>query len=161
LQEGVLSARGDTIVIFDVDFVDLAFLDAARTRLDAPDRPAIVVGSKRAPGARDERSGLRKVATWVFQFVLRTVFGLGVSDTHGVKAMRRDDVIELAKHCRFGTDLFDTELILRAERAHLGVAEIPVSVRETRPPRTSILRRVPRTLWGLARLRVLLWREGT
>jgi hypothetical protein len=34
-----------------------------------------------------------------------------------------------------------------------------VSVVERRPARTSILRRVPRTLIGLAKLRVALWRD--
>jgi hypothetical protein len=61
--------------------------------------------------------------------------------------------------CRAGPDLFDTELVIRAERAGLRVEEIPVTVVERRPSRTSILGRVPRTLVGLARLRVALRRE--
>ena len=60
---------------------------------------------------------------------------------------------------RFGTDLFDTELILRAERAGLPTTEIPVRVEETRPSRSPIVRRVVRSLVGLARLRVVLWRD--
>jgi hypothetical protein len=67
----------------------------------------------------------------------------------------------IARQCRFGKDLFDTELILRAERAGLHTAEIPVTVVERRPARTSILRRVPRTLSGLVKLRVALWRDHT
>ena len=55
-----------------------------------------------------------------------------------------------------GADLFDTELIIRAERAGFAVAEVPVVVRELRPSRTSILRRVPRTIGGLVRLRRVL-----
>ena len=55
--------------------------------------------------------------------------------------------------CRNGSDLFDTELVLRAERSGFAVAEIPVAVTELRPPRTSIVQRVPRTLLGLAKLR--------
>jgi glycosyltransferase involved in cell wall biosynthesis len=159
MRAGVLEARGDTIVVFDVDYYDLGFLDRAVTRLQASDRPVVVVGSKRAPGARDERSPVRKLATAVFQTLLRVAFGLSVSDTHGMKALRRDEIQPLAAQCRFRTDLFDTELILRAERAGLPVAEIPVAVRELRPARTSIFRRVPRTLAGLVRLRVLMGRE--
>jgi hypothetical protein len=94
-----------------------------------------------------------------FTTVLRVGFGLGVSDTHGMKAMRRAEVVAVAEHCRFGTDLFDTELVLRAERAGLRVGEVPVTVEERRPSRTPIARRILRTLGGLVRLRVVLWRE--
>ena len=49
-------------------------------------------------------------------------------------------------------DLFDTELILRVERAGLPTSEIAVSVEERRPARTSIIKRVPRTITGLGKL---------
>jgi glycosyltransferase involved in cell wall biosynthesis len=159
LRTGLLAATGDAVVNFDTDYYDLDFLDAAVARVLAPGGPAIVVGSKRAQGATDERSLLRKVATAVFSTVLRVVFRLSVSDTHGMKAMRRAAVDPIARECRFGQDLFDTELILRAERSGLTAAEIPVVVRELRPARTSIVRRVPRTLVGLVKLRYALWRD--
>jgi len=159
LKAGLLAARGAAVVNFDVDFYDLAFLDAALARIDADNGPAIVVGSKRVAGAHDDRAWYRKLVTATFAFLLRTLFGLRVSDTHGMKAMRRADVVPIARACRFGKDLFDTELILRAERGGLRVEEIPVTVVERRPARTSIFRRVPRTLAGLARLRIALWRD--
>lgn len=160
LCAGLLAAEGDVVVNFDVDYYDLDFVGEARARLDGPDDPAIVVGSKRAKGARDQRSFLRRLVTGVFGGVLRYGFGLGVSDTHGMKAMRRARVEPLARACRFGTDLFDTELILRAERAGLRTVELPVVVVECRPSRSAIWRRVPRTLVGLVRLRLMLWRQG-
>jgi len=159
LRAGLLAARGDIVVNFDVDYYDLGFVVDAGARLAAGDRPAIVVGSKRAVGARDERTALRRLVTGVFTGILRYGFGLRVSDTHGMKAMRREAVEPLARSCHFGTDLFDTELILRAERAGLLTVELPVVVVERRPSRSPISRRVPRTVWGLLRLRVLLWRE--
>ncbi len=160
LRAGLLAARGEVVVNFDVDYYDVDFVVAARDRLAAPDEPAVVVGSKRAEGARDERAPLRRLVTGVFAAILRYGFGLQVSDTHGMKAMRRAAVEPLARQCRFGTDLFDTELILRAERARLRTVELPVVVVERRPSRSPIWRRVPRTIWGLVRLRVLLWRDG-
>lgn len=159
LRLGLLEARGDVVVNFDVDFFDLGFLETAVSRVRAVGGPAIVVGSKRAPGSRDSRSRLRKFATWSFTMVLRLAFGLTVSDTHGMKALRTAAVRESARACVSGTDLFDTELVLRAERAGLGVAEIPVTVVELRPARSSFLSRVPRTLLGLCRLRIALARE--
>jgi len=160
LRAGLLAASGHVVVNFDVDWCDLGFLDRAVPMVAPADGPAVVVGSKRTAGSEDTRSPLRRTATVAFSTILRVGFGLSVSDTHGVKAMRRAAVAPLAEGCRFGQDLFDTELILRAERAGLATAEIPVTVVEKRPARSSILQRIPRTLRGLAKLRVALWRES-
>ena len=160
LREGFLAARGELVAIFDVDYFDLDFLDRALAVMSTPDPPAIVVASKRGAGAVDTRPPLRRMVTSVFTLILRKGFGLGVSDTHGMKVLRREPLVALARICRFGTDLFDTELVLRAERAGLRAVETGVTVEERRPSRTSILRRIPRTIFGLARLRVALWREG-
>lgn len=160
LRRGLQRATGDVVVNFDVDYYDLDFLVGAIELLHAPaDAPAIVVGSKRAPGAQDRRSFPRRFVTWGFTTLLRALFRLRVSDTHGMKAMRRAAVEPLARRCRFDADLFDTELVIRAERAGLLVREIPVRVAERRPSRTSIVRRASRTLIGLVRLRLVLWRE--
>jgi len=159
LRAGFLAATGDVVVNFDVDYTDLAFLDAAVHEVSASGGPVIVVGSKRGAGAHDERALPRRLVTAVFSLILRHGFGLGVSDTHGMKAMRRQPLLPIVAACRFGTDLFDTELVLRAERAGLPTAELPVTVEELRPSRTPIARRIPRTLGGLVRLRVALWRE--
>jgi glycosyltransferase involved in cell wall biosynthesis len=157
LKVGFLAARGDVVVNFDVDFVDLEFLDRAMA-LMASGEPAIVVGSKRSPGSEDERSPARRTVTAVFSLVLRYGFGLRVSDTHGVKALRRAPLLPLVESSRFGGDIFDTELILRAERTGLVVTEVPVVVTDQRPPRTPITRRIPRSLVGLVRLRLVLGR---
>jgi hypothetical protein len=76
-----------------------------------------------------------------------------------MKVLKRAPLEPVVRATRYGADLFDTELILRAERAGLTVAELPVTVQETRPPRSSIVRRIPRSLAGLLRLRIALWRE--
>jgi glycosyltransferase involved in cell wall biosynthesis len=161
LRTGLLAATGDVVITFDVDYYDLTFLDQALALMTRGDQRAdIVLASKRAVGARDERPFVRRIVTATFTLLLRVAFGLRVSDTHGMKALRRANVDRIARRCRFGTDLFDTELVLRAERAGLAIAELPVTVEERRPSRTPIWRRVPRTLVGLARLRLTLWGEA-
>ncbi len=133
MRAGILAARGDVIVVFDVDYFDPTFVDEVLPRLTEPDGPAIVVGSKRAPGTHDTRPWPRRAITAGFSTVLRMGFGLEVSDTHGMKGMRRAAVEPIVLRCKNGTDLFDTELVLRAGRAGLPVAEVPVTVEERRP----------------------------
>ena len=156
LRTGLFAATGDVVVNFDVDYTDLGFLDAVLVRFGEPDPPAIIVGSKRAPGSQDRRSWVRRFVTWGFALALRVGFGLHRTDTHGMKALDRERVLPIARATRCDGELFDTELILRAERAGLRVEELPVTVAERRPSRTSITRRALRTLVGLVRLRVAL-----
>ena len=161
MRRGILMARGEMVAIFDVDYFDLDFLDQALPVLrDAGhgDPPALVVASKRAPGAHDTRSWARRAVTAGFAAILRHGFGLHVSDTHGMKVMRRDVVVPVVRQCRNDTDLFDTELVLRLDRGGRVVAELPVTVKELRPSRTPIATRVARTLVGLVRLRIELGR---
>jgi len=161
LRMGFLAAEGEIAAFFDVDYFDLGFLDRAVALIEAPGGPAIVVGSKRGEGALDTRPWPRRMVTLVFSTILKVGFGLSVSDTHGMKVLRRQPLIPLAERCRFGTDLFDTELILRAERAGLKSDEVPVIVQELRPSRSSIAKRIPRTMANLVRLRVYLWQDRT
>lgn len=159
LRAGFLAAEGELVVNFDADYYDVPFVDRARAAMSASPPPVIVVGSKRGEGSDDTRAWSRRLVTFSFSTLLRVGFGLQVSDTHGIKALAREPLRYLAEQCRFGRDLFDTELVLRAERAGLRTAEIPVQVRELRPSRSSIASRIPRSLMGLARLRLALWRE--
>jgi glycosyltransferase involved in cell wall biosynthesis len=161
LRAGFLESRNDVVVNFDVDYYDLDFLRRAVPLVDGEhdNDTVIVVGTKRGAGAVDTRPASRRLVTAVFSTILRTGFGLKVSDTHGVKAMRRLPLVPIVHECRLGTDLFDTELVLRAQRAGLGVDEIGVVVEERRPSRSPIWKRIPRSLVGLARLKVVLGRK--
>jgi glycosyltransferase involved in cell wall biosynthesis len=160
LRAGFFAAVGDVVVNFDADFYDFEFLDKAVARVREPNGPVVVVGTKRGEGATDTRALPRRIVTGVFSTILKTGFGLKVSDTHGIKAMRRAPLLPVAERCQLGTDLFDTELILRAERAGLPTGEIPVVVNELRPSRSSIARRIPRTIAGLVKLRRALRSDG-
>ena len=70
--------------------------------------------------------------------ILRLGFGLTLSDTHGMKVLNLLALRDAVRACRSGADLFDTELIIRAEHSGLVTAEVPVTVTELRPSRTSI-----------------------
>lgn len=150
LRAGFLASSGDLVVNFDVDLVDLGFLDAA-VRL-AQSGSDVVIATKRGPGAEDRRSPGRRAVTGAFSLLLRVAFGLRASDTHGSKLLRRASLAGLVDLSRSGSDIFDTELVLRAERAGLAISEVPVRVVERRPARTPVASRMPRTVTGLAGL---------
>jgi hypothetical protein len=155
MRAGFLAADADWIVLFDIDYFSGDFLNAV---LESP-RSDVVLASKRAPGADDRRSWFRRLATLVFNNLLRFVLHSGVSDTHGMKALRRDVVQDVAPNVRSTKDLFDTELVIRAERAGYAITEVPATVEEMREARSSLIKRVPRTLRGLWTIRRLLAKD--
>lgn len=148
--EGGRSAGQTWAVLFDIDYFSGPFVGRV---VELADRADAVIGSKLSPGARDGRPLLRRLATRVFNRLLRLMTGSRLSDTHGVKAVRIEAVRPLLPAVAAAADLFDTELMLRAERAGRRIIEVPMAVEELRAARSSILRRVPRTLRGLAALR--------
>lgn len=150
MRHGFQEAEGAWVVNFDIDYFSERFL----RRIDElGDRADIIISSKRDPGSVDRRSLLRRLATLGFNLLLRTLFGSRVSDTHGMKAFRREVIAAHLPAVASRQDLFDTELVLRAERAGCRIVEVPVVVSELRPARSALLRRVPRTLRGLWRIR--------
>jgi glycosyltransferase involved in cell wall biosynthesis len=155
MRRGFLDAGGDWVVNFDIDYFSGSFVAAA-----IGSEADVVLASKRAPGARDTRGPLRRLATWAFNFLLRMLFGVGVTDTHGMKAVRRRVVADIGPQVVSTQDMFDTELVIRAERAGYRIEEVPATVVETRDARSAIWGRVPRTLLALVRLRITMWREG-
>jgi glycosyltransferase involved in cell wall biosynthesis len=159
MKAGMLAGRGSLIVNFDIDFHDVGFMLAAGDLIAATGAGA-VVGSKLMEGAEDRRSPARHLVSLGFTTLLRLLFDPRMDDTHGMKVLRRQVVELYAPQTVRTRDLFDTELIIRARRGGVKVKALPVTVEEKRKPRSSIVRRIPRTMWGLAQLRLILWKEG-
>ncbi|MDP2622929.1 MAG: glycosyltransferase family 2 protein [Actinomycetota bacterium] len=157
MRAGFEAASGEWVANFDIDYFSADFLRAGLALADAAD---IVLGSKRAPGAEDRRSPLRRLGTFGFNVLLKLLFRSSVSDTHGMKLIRETIVREFTPRVISDLDLFDTELVIRAERAGARIREIPAKCEELRATRSSFLSRVPRTLEGLWRIRKALRRES-
>ena len=150
MRAGFLASKGDWVVNFDIDYFSAGFLE---TVLEIDGAADLILASKRAPGSEDRRGWFRRFATWSFNQILRFVLASGVSDTHGMKAVRRTVVDEIAPQVVSTQDLFDTELVVRSERAGFRIVEVPVTVEEQRLARSSLLARVPRTLRGVWTIR--------
>lgn len=149
---GFQEAEGNWIVNFDIDYFSAEFLTKVLATQDAD----LVIASKRDPESEDLRPFIRRLATGVFNLLLRSILASQVSDTHGMKAFRRALIEDINHHVVSRQDLFDTELVIRAERAGYSISEVPVVVEEIRLARSSLIKRVPRTIRGLFRIRKLL-----
>lgn len=153
LKQGIFEAKNDLVVIFNVEFWNIEFVEIALTALRSR---TLVIGSKSAPGAHDDRPFLRRSITKTYNQVLRLLWRFDGTDTHGMKAFWRDALLPVAASCKTGSWVFDTEFVLRAQRSNLPKLELPTDARELRAPSyASLARRVPSVLKNLW----LLWRN--
>lgn len=150
MRQGILAAKGNYVICDEIDLCDTDFYVRALEKLD--EGFDMVIGSKRLNPDSDRRPGYRKLATFVLNFMLRVFVGFQGTDTHGLKAFRRDRLLEVVGRCVVDKDLFASEFVIRAERMKYRVVEIPVTIVEKRPPSINLLRRVPNVLKNMVRL---------
>lgn len=143
LREGILAARGEAVAVMNVDFWDLNFLREGLALLQSCH---IVNGSKTLSASKDRRPLFRRLVTQWFNILLRIVFNFPGTDTHGIKVFRREPFLPIVKRCITHHELFDTELVLRACRRGMVLAELPITVKEIRPTRYNHFRRIFNTL---------------
>lgn len=159
LRAGILEARGTYVICDEIDLCDTDFYRRAMDLLLHADAD-MVVGSKAMKGAEDHRPIIRRAATRVINRMLRVALDFRGTDTHGLKAFRRDSLLPIVHECVIDKDLFASEFVIRAGRAGMHVVEIPVLVAEKRRPAINLVRRVPAVLGGLARLTYVIRMKG-
>jgi hypothetical protein len=151
LRAGILTARGDLVICEEIDLCDVEFHRRAVELLESG-KAEVVIGSKLLAGASDERPLFRHAASQLYTGLLRGLLDFRGSDTHGLKAFRRDLIVPIAETCMTDKDVFASELVIRAYRSRLNVVEVPIRVKEMRPPSINLLKRVPNVLGNLAKL---------
>ena len=159
LREGILRARGELVICDEIDLCDVDFYRRAMALLEHG-HADMVVGSKAMKGANDGRPAVRRAATRVINGMLRVAVDFRGTDTHGLKAFRRERLLPVVHRCVIDKDLFASEFVVRAGRAGLNVVEIPVRVQEKRRPAINLVRRVPNVLKNLVRLTYVIRIRG-
>ncbi|RKH54668.1 glycosyltransferase family 2 protein [Corallococcus aberystwythensis] len=160
LKAGILKARGTYVVCDEIDLCDLTFYDAALPRLERGEAD-MVVGSKAAKGASDQRPLIRRAATRVHNKLLRVALGFQGTDTHGLKAFRREALLPVIHKCVVDMDVFASEFVIRAWREGLNVMEIPIQLHEKRQPSIHLFKRVPNVLKNVGKLFYVIRVRGT
>ncbi len=150
LRLGILESSGTYVICDEIDLCDVRFYRNALAIL-REDTADMVVGSKLLAGAQDERGWFRNTASQVLNNMLRTLVGFQGTDTHGLKAFRREKLLRVVEACLVEHDLFASELVIRAEKS-VRVTEIPLQVVEKRRPSINLIKRVPNVLKNMAKL---------
>lgn len=151
MKEGILLARGEFVVSDEIDLCDTDFHQRAVEILESG-AADLVIGSKLAEGAVDERPLVRHLASQAYSGMLKVLLGFRGTDTHGLKAFRRSALLDTVNACLIEKDVFASEFVIRADRGGIRTKEIPVRIKEKRPPSINLFKRVPNVLKSVAKL---------
>lgn len=156
VRAGMLAASGEERLFTDAD-LSAPIEELPKLREHLTPTCQVVIGSRAVAGSVIEahQPGRRETMGRVYNRLLQFVALRGLNDTQcGFKLF----TAEAAQKCfgplrtlRFG---FDAEVLLRARRLGLGVAEVPVRWGHREDSRVSAMRDSARTLYELMVLRI-------
>jgi len=151
MKRGILEATGEFVICEEIDLCDVDFHQRAIALLEAGEAD-MIIGSKLIEGAEDDRPWARHAASHIYNGLLRLALGFRGTDTHGLKAFRREKLLAIVQACLVDRDVFASEFVIRAYREGIRIREIPVRVVEKRPPSINLVKRVPNVLKNVVKL---------
>ena len=157
LKNGFEKAKNEIVISFDIDYFSEQFLIDS---ISLDKKYSAITASKRLNDSEDGRKLIRRIATNFFVTLLKILFQTSMSDTHGMKAIRKVSLENQIAKVVSTQDLFDTELLIRIERNLEEIYEVPAMVNEIRPSVSVIYSRIPRTIKSLLKLRIQLFNES-
>ncbi len=122
-------SASDATVLAYMD-VDLSTDLAALLPLVAPllsGHSDLAIGTRLASGSRVSRGPRREAISRAYNLIVRTFLGARFTDAQcGFKAIRAEAAATLLPHVEDPEWFFDTELLVRAQRAGMRIHEVPV-----------------------------------
>jgi dolichyl-phosphate beta-glucosyltransferase len=162
VRDGFLKARGEFVLLSDADLsTPIEMLDKFLERAGQPDAPDAIIGSRphRESQIEVRQPWLRRKMGETFNVLLRPLTGLPFRDTQcGFKLFRRKAFLPVFEALTIHGFAFDVEILVRAGRLGLRVAEYPVVWRND--PRSSV--HIVRDSWRMLRdvLKIWAWNRG-
>mgnify|MGYP003311027564 CR=1 FL=1 len=86
LRNGFIEAKNEMIISFDIDYFSETFL---RNSLSLEKKYSVITASKRLSESEDGRKLIRRMATNFFVLIIKFLFQTSMSDTHGMKGIRK------------------------------------------------------------------------
>ncbi len=152
LRTGVANAQYEKTIYYPIDLsVNLDYIPSSVKLLDTHD---IVVGSKQLDEATDHRPVTRRIASKGYHKTVKFLFNTDLSDTTCVKAYRRSTALELMNLVPSSSNIFETEVLLEAQRRDIKIVQIPVQVDDQRKGQLPLRYKITSKGQDLASLRV-------
>ena len=158
LEFAFRQARGGTLVYFDTDLAtDMAHLEELVESVRSGDAD-VATGSRLLAGSDADRPAKRGVPSRGYNALVRLLLRSEVRDHQcGFKAFDREVLFALLEEVEDDHWFWDTELLVRAQRAGYRVAELPVAWEPKGDSKVDLVRdvfgmgsQVVRTFWQLS-----------
>jgi len=158
LRQVLTRFPADVSVFMDADLAtDLQDIPLLFSALQEND---LVIGSRFVKGAKVERGLLRALISHSYSWLAQFIFKSQIKDFQcGFKAMNRRIVEDVVSKTEDIGWLFDTELVVLAERSGYKVLEIPIHWVETRDKRRKSSVKFFRTIVDHGRQIFSLWKR--
>jgi glycosyltransferase AglD len=126
LNQAIRKSRGTIVCYYDVDLAtDMKHLPALISAVR--DGSDISTGSRLLPGSDIVRTEGREIASRGYNFLVRLFLGSRIYDHQcGFKAFRKERILPLLPTIQSNHWFWDTEILVRAQRAGYRVTELPV-----------------------------------
>ncbi len=155
INRAIAEAKSDIVVCMDIDLSS----DISKTRRlieGIENGAAISTGSRLMGGSRTKRSRKREILSRGYNFLVRQFLGSKVIDHQcGFKAFRKSAILPLLDTVKDKHWFWDTELLVRAQRAGLAVDEFPIEWKEEGGSKVRVLKDTMAMALGIVRLAVL------
>ncbi len=156
VRQGVLSARGEVVLISDADLsTPIHELDKLKAWL--ADGFDMVIGSRSLPESQVtlRQAWYRQGMGRIFNGFVRKIAGLDFIDTQcGFKCFNREPLVPVFSIMTVDRFSFDVELLFIAERRGLKTKEVPVEWKNVLESRVHIVKDSMQMLWDLIRIRL-------
>lgn len=158
LERAFRDARGQTLAYLDTDLAtDLSYLERLIETVRSGDAD-VATGSRWVPGHVVDRPSKRGVPSYVYNLLSRVILRSTIRDHQcGFKAFDRDALADLLPQVGDNHWFWDTELLVRAQRAGYTVEEFPVEWTPQGDSKVDLVRdvfgmgsQIVRTWWQLS-----------
>jgi len=140
LTEAFKQSAGSILVYMDVDLsTDIRFLEPLIYAITEGND--IATGSRALPQSKVSRSLKRRMASLIYNNLVRLLLGSNISDHQcGFKAFSREGLFKILDRVCAEHWFWDTEILVLATRMGLSIKEVPVAWSEGEKTRVNLLR---------------------
>lgn len=132
LKLGIASAKKSVIAFYPIDCsFDMEHVITAANKIFSGDAD-IVIGSKGHKDSVVRRSVSRRIASFIYNTLIRLAFRTGIRDTQGTMIFWRRDAQQMLPSIAHDDAFFQAEFLISAKRRGLRIIEIPVRVDDRR-----------------------------
>jgi len=134
LRVGALRARGDLIMFTDADLEIHPRHASTFISVMESTGADMVIGSKRHPESKVFYPLKRKLLSFGYHIMVRTLFGLRLTDTQpGFKLVKREVIDREISKSKVNRYAFDLELLVNADADGFKIVEAPIELDFSRP----------------------------